>query len=126
MPSNKRRARREDPAGRVDRAQREEEAQRAKVAALPEWRWRTFPVVFAFFLGALVMAVLNGAPDNELAAIAQFVVLGALSYGLARIVVRKLFAERRLTRRERQRIGDEPDDDYEDVLVYPGEGATKR
>ncbi len=120
MPSNKRRA------GRVDRAQREEEAQRAKVAALPEWRWRTFPVFFAFFLGALVMAVLNGAPDNELAAIAQFVVLAALSYGLARIVVRKLFAERRLTRRERQRIGDETDDDYEDVLVYPGEGATKR
>lgn len=120
MPSNKRRA------GREDRAQREDEAQRAKVAALPEWRWRTFPVFFAFFLGALVMAVLNGAPDNELAAIAQFVVLGALSYGLARVVVRKLFAERRLTRRERQRIGDETDDDYEDVLVYPGEGATKR
>jgi hypothetical protein len=78
-------------------------------------------VFFAFFLGALIMAVLNGAPDNEVAAIAQFVVLGALSYGLARIVVRKLFAERRA---EQRAVDDDGDGDYEDVLVYP-EASTK-
>ncbi|MEX0750185.1 MAG: hypothetical protein WD359_05190 [Dehalococcoidia bacterium] len=96
------------------------EAQRSKIANLPDWRWRTFPVFFAFFVGMLVMAVLNGAPDNQLAAIAQFVVLAALSYGLARIVVRKLLMERRLTRREKQIARGEPvDDEYEDVVVYP-------
>jgi hypothetical protein len=78
-------------------------------------------VFFAFFLGALIMAVLNGAPDNEVAAIAQFVVLAALSYGLARIVVRKLFAERRAGQRA---VADDREGDYEDVLVYP-ESSTK-
>lgn len=108
-------------------SQQVSEAQRAKVAALPEWRWRTFPVFFAFFVGALVMAVVNGAPDNELAAAAQFVVLAALSYGLARIVVRKLFAERRLTRHERRGLTEGAEDgEYEDVLVYPDRAPGKR
>jgi hypothetical protein len=39
-----------------------------------------------------------------------------LSYGLARIVVRKLFAERRA---EQRAVDDDGDGDYEDVLVYP-------
>jgi hypothetical protein len=107
---------------RATQADRLAEAQRTKVAGLPEWRWRTFPVFFAFFVGALVMAAINGAPDNAIAAVAQFVVLAALSYGLARIFVRKVFAERRLTRREKQIARGEISaggDEYEDVVVYP-------
>jgi hypothetical protein len=79
-------------------------------------------VFFSLFAGALVMAAVNGTPDNGIAAIAQFVVLAALSYGLARIFVRKVFAERRLTLREKQIARGEistGDDEFEDVVVYP-------
>jgi hypothetical protein len=55
------------------------------------------------------------------------VVVLALSYGLARLFVRKVFAERRLTRRERQIArGETPDEDYEDVVVYPHGGKKTR
>ena len=108
---------------RMSESQKLAEAQSAKRAALPEWRWRTFPVFFAFFVGALVMGILNGAPSNDLAAAAQIVVVLALSYGLARLFVRKVFAERRLTRRERQIArGETPAEDYEDVVVNPRDG----
>jgi hypothetical protein len=112
---------------RVTESEKLAAAQSAKRAALPEWRWRTFPVFFAFFIGAMVMALLNGTPSTDIAAVAQIIVLIALCYGLARIVVRKVFAERRLTRRERQIArGETPDEDYEDVVVYPGGAKKKR
>jgi hypothetical protein len=77
-------------------------------------------VFLAFCVGALAMAMLNGAPNNDFAAIAQFVVLAGASYALARIAVRKLIIEPRLRRRNAQRArGEMPDDEYEDVLVYP-------
>lgn len=85
-------------------------------STLPEWRWRTFPVFFAFFAGALLMAIANGTPDNSLAAVAQLIALAGLSYGFARLFVRKVFAERRLQRRAQT-----SEDEYEDVAVYPNE-----
>jgi hypothetical protein len=87
---------------------------------LPEWRWTTFPVFFAFFAGALVMQGLNGEPGTGIAAIAQWVVLAGVSYGFARIFVRKVFAERRASRRA------DPESDYEEVAVYPEEPTTRR
>ena len=106
MPKNKRR--------RVSTARsREAVPEAAATSSLPDWQWFTFPVFFAFFLGALIMAVLNGSPGTGIAAIAQYVVLAGISYGLARIVVRKLFAERRASRSATR------DSQYEDVVVYP-------
>jgi len=87
--------------------------ERVAASRLAPWHWRTFPVFFAFSVGALIMAVLNGAPSNTIAAAAQVTALLAVSFGLARIVVRKFFAERR---ERRMSAGD---DAYEDVVVYP-------
>jgi hypothetical protein len=80
-------------------------------------------VFFAFVVGALVMAVLGGAPQNDVAAVAQLLALAGLSYGLARIFVRKVFAERRVAHRERQRA--EHEDDYEDVVMYRDDEAKR-
>jgi hypothetical protein len=66
------------------------------------------------------MALVMGAPTNDVAVVAQFVALAGASYALARIVVRKLIVEPRVRRRDAQIARGEPADaDYEDALVYP-------
>jgi hypothetical protein len=112
MPKNKRRRSTPTPPPADNPA--------VQAGGLPEWRWMTFPVFFAFFAGALVMAVLNGSPGTGAAAIAQWIVLAGVSYGFARIFVRKVFAERRASRRA------DPDTDYEEVVVYPEERTAPR
>ena len=60
--------------------------------ALPDWRWRTFPVFFAFVAGALVMALVAGSIIGF--AVSWLAVLG-MAYGLAHIVTRQFIARRR-------------------------------
>lgn len=94
--------------------------QRTATPALSDWKWRTFPVLFAFAAGMLLMALLNGTPNNTVAAIAQIVALAAVGYGASRIFVRKVIWERRMRDRGvSPRSRDEPDEEYEDVVVYP-------
>ena len=60
--------------------------------ALLDWRWRTFPVFFAFVAGALVMALLAGTIIGI--AISWLAVLGVI-FGLTHIVTRQFIARRR-------------------------------
>ena len=60
----------------------------------PDWRWRSFPVFFGFVCGALAMAFLIGAVPG-LAPIFFFVALFGVSFGLAHILGRTVFARRR-------------------------------
>ena len=60
--------------------------------ALLDWRWRTFPVFFAFVAGALVMALVAGTIIGI--AVSWLGVLGVI-FGLTHIVTRRYIARRR-------------------------------
>jgi len=95
----------------------------------PEWRWRTFPVFFAFVVGLLAASFINGRPNNNAAAAVQIMSLLGLGYGLAHLfVVNVIIAGRIKRRREAIDRGETPADDFEEELVYPEEQppATRR
>jgi len=57
------------------------------------WRWRSFPVFFAFVCGAFVMGLLNGV-TNPLGAVFFYLALFGVAFGAAHMATRWL-AERR-------------------------------
>jgi membrane associated rhomboid family serine protease len=61
------------------------------------WRWRSFPVFFAFVCGAFVMGLLNGV-TNPVGAVFFYLALFGVAFGVAHMVTRWL-AERRMRRR---------------------------
>jgi Flp pilus assembly protein TadB len=75
---------------------------RRRAAAAPTfkttagWRWRSFPVFFAFVCGAFVMGLLNGV-TNPVGAVFFYLALFGVAFGAAHIVTRWL-AERRARR----------------------------
>jgi len=62
------------------------------------WRWRSFPVFFAFVCGAFVMGLLNGA-TNPVGLVALFLALVGVAFGAAHMTTRWL-VERRARRRQ--------------------------
>ena len=58
---------------------------------LPDWRWRSFPVFFAFACGALAVILLSAVfrPD-----VLFFGALFGVTFGLAHIVTRLFIARR--------------------------------
>jgi membrane associated rhomboid family serine protease len=62
------------------------------------WRWRSFPVFFAFVCGAFVMGTLNGV-TNPVGLVAFTLALFGVAFGAAHMVTRWL-AERRARRRQ--------------------------
>jgi Flp pilus assembly protein TadB len=62
------------------------------------WRWRSFPVFFAFVCGAFVMAMLNGA-TNPVGLVAFVLAFFGVAFGLAHMTTRWL-VERRARRRQ--------------------------
>ncbi len=88
----------------------------------PEWRWRTFPVFFAFVTGMLLAGFLNGAPTNTMAAVAQIAAVAGFGYALAHLFVANVVIAGRLKRRRRAvERGEEPAEDFEEELVYDAE-----
>lgn len=88
----------------------------------PDWRWRTFPVFFAFVVGLLVASFVNGRPGNDVAAAVQIISLLGLGYGLAHLfVVNVIVAGRIKRRREAIDRGETPGEEVEEELVYPEE-----
>jgi hypothetical protein len=82
-------------AGSVVPAEREAEARaQAKGAAPPpNWQWRTFPVLFAFVLGIVIMGL--AVADPVMSAVLFFAALFGVAFGLAHIVTRAIVARRR-------------------------------
>jgi membrane associated rhomboid family serine protease len=62
------------------------------------WRWRSFPVFFAFVCGAFVMGTLNGV-TNPVGLVSFYLALFGVAFGVAHMVTRWL-AERRARRRQ--------------------------
>ena len=80
----------------------------------PDWRWRSFPVFAAFAAGMLLAFIVNEGSVTPVAFVLQIAALLGVGYSLAHLFVTNIIATRR-TRR------DHPDDDTEDVVVYPDE-----
>jgi hypothetical protein len=63
------------------------------LVAETEWRWRTFPVLFAFALGGFVMALLIGMLPGAYAVFLTIAVFG-VAFGAAHYFARTLRAYR--------------------------------
>jgi hypothetical protein len=61
------------------------------------WRWRSFPVFFAFACGGFAMGLLNGV-TNPVGAVFFYLALFGVAFGAAHMVTRWL-AEQRTRRR---------------------------
>jgi hypothetical protein len=87
---------------------------------MPDWRWRSFPVFFAFVVGLLLASIINGAPGNDLAAVVQILALLGVGYGLAHLFVTNVIVAGRIRRRERMiQRGENPDEEWVDEVVHP-------
>ncbi len=100
MASKKRRRRRR--GGAAGPAPSSGVAERAS-RPLPEWKWRTFPVYFAFSLGAFIglyLGLIVAAIGNGWAGTAVFVTVALmLGLGLSRLTTRWLLTRRFMQRR---------------------------
>jgi hypothetical protein len=68
------------------------------VQATAGWRWRSFPVFFAFVFGAFLMGLVNGT-TNVVGFVFFYAVLFGVAFGAAHFVTRR-WAERRLRSRQ--------------------------
>ena len=97
----RRRSRRRDRAGTERQPSPQDAAERASYARRPEarqplaqWNWRTFPVLFAFVAGAVLMG-LAAMAEPTFFAVLFFAGLFGVAFGLAHIVTRVIIARRR-------------------------------
>lgn len=130
MASKKQRRARSGHAG----ATRTNAAARVHPATLPirasarpasDWRWRSFPVFFAFVAGMLLAFLSNGATSNPVAFVLLIGALLGFGYGLAHLVINNVvFAGRA----RRQGSANSHANDFEEELVYPEEhrGGSER
>jgi hypothetical protein len=101
----------------------EQRAARPNGRALPQWRWRTFPVFFAFVAGLLIASIVN-PPSGDAGYALQLVALAGFGYGLAHLFVTNVVVAGRLRRRRQAPPrGEEPPEAFEEELVYPDEEA---
>lgn len=99
----------------------------------PDWRWRTFPVFFAFVSGLLLAFFVNEGTQNVVAAVVLIGALLGFGYGLAHMVVMNVVVANRVRRRRaaiasgEAVVSDAEDPSgYEDVLVYDdGKGSER-
>lgn len=93
----------------------------------PDWRWRTFPVFAALVTGMLIAFIVNEGSVNPVAFFLQLAAVLGVGYCLAHIVVTNVIiggrARRRAAALDR---GEPPEDDLEDVVVYPQDGPRER
>ena len=92
----------------------------------PNWRWRTFPVFFAFCAGLLAASLVNRQIDTAFEAIVSWIALLGVGYGFAHLFVSNVIVAGRIRRRE-QRIAHSHDvrhDEWEDEIVHPDGTAT--
>ena len=69
------------------------------VQATAGWRWRSFPVFFAFVCGAFLMGLVSEPTSNIVGFVFFYVVLFGVAFGAAHFVTRH-WAERRLRSRQ--------------------------
>ena len=86
----------------------------------PEWRWRTFPVFFAFVCGMLLAFFSNEGTVNPVAFVLLLAALLGFGFGIAHLIVTNFYVARRVrARREAIARGETPPEDFQDELVFP-------
>ena len=86
----------------------------------PRWTWRTFPVFMAFVCGLLLASLVNGQPQNDVAALVQILAVLGLGYCIAHLFVVNVIIAGRIKRRNAALArGETPPDELETELVYP-------
>jgi hypothetical protein len=87
----------------------------------PQWKWRTFPVFFAFVAGLLVASIVN-PPSGDAGYALQLIALAGFGYALAHLFVTNVIIAGRLKRqRQAAERGEELPETFEEELVYPDE-----
>jgi alkylhydroperoxidase family enzyme len=97
------------------------DAPHERMPNLPDWRWRSFPVLVAFIAGVLFDAIINPPQSNAAIALRIVALLGA-GYCLAHVFVVNTIVARRIKARQKAMAaaGDE-DDEWVDEVVHPDE-----
>ncbi len=96
-------------------------------SASPKWRWRTFPVFAAFVAGLLTASIINRETDSAIEGAVQIAALIGASYVLIHLFVMNVLVAGRIRRRtERISRGEEPDDLFEDVVVYDAKKTNNK
>lgn len=88
---------------------------------LPNWRWRSFPVLAAFIAGVLLDAIIN-PPQSDAAVVLRVIAVLGAGYCLAHVVVVNTIVARRIKAREKAMAatGSE-DEEWVDEVVHPDE-----
>jgi hypothetical protein len=86
---------------------------------LPDWRWRTFPVIAAFVFGALLASLID-RPDSDFALVVRVLLIVAAGYCVAHLFVGYVL----VPRRRRPAAGSRARDEVE--LVYDDDPRPQR
>ena len=118
-------------AGRTRRVARPAKATEAQAQTgttdrmpnLPNWRWRSFPVLAAFIAGVLIDAIIN-PPQSDAAVVLRIIAILGAGYCLAHVFVVNPIVARRIKAREKAIAaagGESDDEDWVDEVVHPDE-----
>ena len=119
MPKSKRSARRQRARG--GRRMTAPEARGMRQPNLPQWKWRTFPVLAAFVAGLLVDSLFN-PPASDAGTALRIIALLGTGYVLAHVFVVNVIVARRIKRREEALArGDDDEEAWVDEVVHPDE-----
>lgn len=81
---------------------------------------------FAFVAGMLVASLVN-PPSSSIGYVVQLIAIGGVGYGLAHLFVRNVVVAGRIRRRRQaEQRGEEPEEEFEDELVYPDETPSEK
>jgi len=90
----------------------------------PDWRWRSFPVFFAFVCGMLLAFFVNEGTVNPLAFVLLLAALLGFGFGVSHLIVTNFVVARRVrARREAIARGETPPEDFQDELVFPDDAG---
>jgi len=90
---------------------------------LPDWRWRSFPVLAAFIAGLLVDSILN-PPASDAAVVVRVVAVLGAGYCLAHLFIVNTIVARRIQARQKAlATGETDEDEWVDEVVHPDENA---
>jgi hypothetical protein len=103
----------------------------ARSVGMPDWKWRTFPVFCAFVAGLLIASIVNGVPDNAVAAVLQIAALGGVIYAVVHMFVINVIVAGRIKRREAGMIGpgddgNSDDGEWVDEVIHPDQTEARR
>lgn len=94
-----------------------------RVPNLPDWRWRSFPVLAAFIAGVLLDSIIN-PPASDAAVVLRVVAVLGAGYCLAHLFIVNTIVARRIKARQKTIDAGSDGDEWVDEVVHPGEDTA--